>query len=1091
MNKIYKSKWNRATQTWVATSELSKSMGKAVAVVSLMAISSHSFAAPVTCTPGADGSYLPGNTAPSCNDVVATTVTQPNTAGWYILTRSRLYETLNVGDTNVTATVTGGYGGIGNQYALGQNSAILPTSNAAISTGNLTFVVRSVDGGALLGSHTGVNITTKNVDANLTANYGGGNSSGGVAQYGLLAGSTVNSGEGGTAYAGKYSTITTDNLKLVQTTTGGLTNPILNNGIRAIQGAYGTLDTATTVGTQGRGSTGQVIVNGTLDMTLTGNRSVGIYVSGNKTNYGAANALGLNGELTPKVILNGDAKIVINKGTGTSFTTWDSHGVKLGKVRYAGEGAGILESHGALTIDTTNALQGGGIKMMRNSLLDASDAAASTTIKTNGYALEIGGHDDLSSSGFEQAASHGLTASFNNAIFTTNGTSVDPLIKTTGARKDLIFVDQGQSDVKLNFTGANTNLTANSDGYIANVSGNYTASNYVYYSGTYDAAGVEQLGQGLFEGSSVTLNAADAGSMTGLVYKGLVKNSQTLTTATTPTLNLNLSKGFTWNLNANAGAQNADTTTALFDTTNISSGAVINGAYSDAGGNNYILKGNVNSDAGIINLDNATHGKYNDVLTINGNYTGSNGAQVKMNTLWNAPGDAAITVAEGGADSESDVLHITGTASGATIVNPIASDGTTSIIDGSVQQIASAINTVPVVIVDGANDAGTFTGTAQTTGAAQVQLTSRAVANGREYYWTMDAVTTPVDPVDPVVPTTPIYSPTVPGYVQMPRVDMELGYATLGTLHERRGENQTLSWDECGTCGADAKGQTWGRVLGKHLEQDGKTRLNMDTDMYGFQFGHDFKVKRTDKDSHLLTGVYLAYGHADTDFSDRYRAENGIVSDDKYTGNGKTDGVSLGLTHTRYDANGSYLDLVGQLSYLRNKYNSRDGYKASQNGYGVALSAEVGRPYAITKHTSHEAGWLLEPQAQLIYQYVNLNDFNDGVRQVSEQGQHGLRGRVGARLAYNKQTSEKNYQTNTFYAVANVWHDFLNPKTVGIGQDNLSEKYASTWGEVGLGVQFPVGKHSYIYADARYEHDLGSSKREGYRGTIGFKHTWK
>ena len=1103
MNKIYKSKWNRATQTWVATSELSKSMGKAVAVVSLMAISSHSFAAPVTCTT-VDGSYWPGNfntannaNAATCNDVPASIV--PNGTVWYVITRSNLNGPVTIGDTTATINVTGDYTAISNQYALGAPDA----RNASIVAGNLNITATGNGNVGGIVTHTAVPLTAKNVALTLTDNYSGGNSSGGVAQYGLLAGSTVNSGEGGTAYAGKYSTITTDNLTLVQTTTGGSTNPILNNGIRAIQGAYGTLDTATTVGTQGRGSTGQVIVNGTLDMTLTGNRSVGIYVSGNKTNYGAANALGLNGELTPKVILNGDAKIVINKGTGTSFTTWDSHGVKLGKVRYAGEGAGILESHGALTIDTTNALQGGGIKMMRNSLLDASDAAASTTIKTNGYALEIGGHDDAARNGllltYEQAASNGVTASFNNAVFTTNGTSVDPLITTTGARKDLIFVDQGQSDVKLNFTGANTNLTANSGGYIANVSGNYTAPNYEYYSGTYDAAGVEKLGQGLFKGSSVTLNATDAGSMTGLVYKGLVKTGQTLTTATTPTLNLNLSKGFTWNLNANAGAQNADTTTALFDTTNISSGAVINGAYDIAGGNNYILKGNVNSDAGIINLDNANHGKYNDVLTINGNYTGSNGAQVKMNTLWNAPGDAAITVAEGSADSESDVLHITGTASGATIVNPIASDGTTSIIDGSVQQIASIINTVPVVIVDGANDAGTFTGTAQTTGAAQVQLTSRAVANGREYYWTMDAGTTPVDPVDPVdpvvppvvPPTTPIYSPTVPGYVQMPRVDMELGYATLGTLHERRGENQTLSWDECGTCGADAKGQTWGRVLGKHLEQDGKTRLNMDTDMYGFQFGHDFKVKRTDKDSHLLTGVYLAYGHADTDFSDRYRAENGIVSDDKYTGNGKTDGVSLGLTHTRYDANGSYLDLVGQLSYLRNKYNSRDGYKASQNGYGVALSAEVGRPYAITKHTSHEAGWLLEPQAQLIYQYVNLNDFNDGVRQVSEQGQHGLRGRVGARLAYNKQTSEKNYQTNTFYAVANVWHDFLNPKTVGIGQDNLSEKYASTWGEVGLGVQFPVGKHSYIYADARYEHDLGSSKREGYRGTIGFKHTWK
>ena len=95
--------------------------------------------------------------------------------------------------------------------------------------------------------------------------------------------------------------------------------------------------------------------------------------------------------------------------------------------------------------------------------------------------------------------------------------------------------------------------------------------------------------------------------MTGLVYKGLVKNSQTLTTATTPTLNLNLSNGFTWNLNSNAAAPNADTTTAFFDTTTISNGAVINGAYSDAGGNNYILLGNVISDAGIINLDNATH----------------------------------------------------------------------------------------------------------------------------------------------------------------------------------------------------------------------------------------------------------------------------------------------------------------------------------------------------------------------------------------------------------------------------------------------------------------------------------------------------
>ena len=1043
----------------------------------LSGVSGTGFAATVTCIPGADGSYLPGNTIPSCNNVVAATTTQSGGAGYYILTRSRLHETLTVGDTVVTANVTGGYSGIGNQYATG-------ASGAAINTGNLTFNVKANGGVRGIGTHSNVNMTTKNVILNLTDNYtAGSNSSGVVEQYGVLTGSTVDSGEGAT-YNGQYSTITTENLTINQTATGGWFNPILNNGIRAIQGANQNL---------GNGSAGQVIVNGNLDMTLTGNRSIGIYVSGNQSNHGDATAAGANGSLTPKVILNGDANITINKGTDTSFIAWDSHGIKLGKIRYAGEGAGILESHGKLTIDTTKAFEGGGIKMMRNSIFDASDANASTEIKTNGYALEIGGHDDGSRSTgtFEQAASHGLTANFNNAVFTTTGTSIDPLITTTGARKDLIFVDQGQSGVKLNFTGAKTDLTANANGYILNVSGNYTASNYTYYSNTYDATGVELLGQNLFEGSSVTFNATDAGSMTGLVYKGLVKNSQTLTTATTPTLNLNLSNGFTWNLNSNATAPNADTTTAFFDTTTISNGAVINGAYSDAGGNNYILLGNVISDAGIINLDNATHAKYNDVLTINGNYTGSNGALVKMNTLWNAPGDTEITVAEGGADSESDVLHITGTADGTTTVNPIASNGTNYVLDGSVQQLTKIINTVPVIIVDTSNAAGTFVGTAQTTGATEVQLTSRIAANGgREYYWTMAAmpIVDPVDPVDPVTPT-PIYNPSVPGYVETPRVDMELGYATLRTLHERRGENQTLAWDECGDCGLEAKGQVWARIFGSHLEQDGKTRFGMDTDTYGIQAGYDFTVKRNDKDGHRLTGLYFAYGRANTDFSDKYRAVNGIISDDKYTGNGKTDAYSLGITNTYYKSNGTYIDLVGQASFLQNKYDSRSNVTANNNGFGLILSAEVGRPYAINDHTPGETGWLIEPQAQLIYQYLKLDKFSDGTRNIDQNNQSGLRGRIGFRIARNSEA--KNYQTNTFYGVANVWHDFLNPKEVNIGQDGLKETYASTWGEIGLGVQFPLAKELYLYSDARYERSFGGADRDGYRGTLGLKYTWK
>ena len=62
---------------------------------------------------------------------------------------------------------------------------------------------------------------------------------------------------------------------------------------------------------------------------------------------------------------------------------------------------------------------------------------------------------------------------------------------------------------------------------------------------------------------------------------------------------------------------------------------------------------------------------------------------------------------------------------------------------------------------------------------------------------------------------------------------------------------------------------------------------------------------------------------------------------------------------------------------------------------------------------------------------------------------------------------------------------------VNIGQDGLKETYASTWGEIGLGVQFPLAKELYLYSDARYERSFGGADRDGYRGTLGLKYTWK
>ena len=1068
MNRIYQTKYNFITGTSIVCSELTRRVSKVMITVSILSASASSFA--LDCTPSANGSYLVGQNNPSCNNIKEATVTQTGNASFYILTRSKLHEQLNVGDTTLTANVRGDYTGLGNQYTYG-------VYGSSINAGNLNFTINN--NGNVLGliTYNNVDITAKDVALNINDNYTRGqNSSGGVEAYGILAGSAVNSAEGNT-YNGKYSTITVDKLTINQATSGGKTSPLLNNGIRAIQGAYTN---------SGDGSTGRVIVNDDLDMTLTGNRAVGIYVSGNASNYKGANETGSNGQLTPIVILKGAKNsIVLNKGSDSSSIDWDSSGIKLGKTRNMGEGPGILESHGELTIDTTNALNGSGIKMVRNSLLKADYDASSTIIKTNGYALEIGTHDDTTSNGeFEQAASHNVIASFKNAIFTTNGTSADPVISGSVGRKDLIFVDQGQVNTVLSFSGDKTDLTANDAGYIINVSGNYTAPGYQFFSNTYDQTGDEQ-NHDAYQASSVTFNASDKGSMTGLVYKGLVKTEEgeVLDTDKTPSLNLNLNNGFTWNLKANGANK-----TALFDNLTLANGAVLNAAFDNAGDNEFVLQGNVTNNGGIINMDNRSHGEYNDILTIQGNYFASNNAIVKMNTLWNNPSDTYAN------NSQSDLLKIMGEVKGLTKIIPVDTNGDENVIDGNIHQVATVLNSIPIIKIEKSTTVNNFTGDAQTKGATEIQLAKRQTANGDEYYWTMEAakpVTPPSPPSPPVPPAPPkkvIYSHAVAGYVSMPRVNQEQGLLSIGTLHERRGSFTNFNLANCSTCD-NYLSETWGRILGKHLKLDGKKRLNLETDVYGLQLGHDLVNNLFADGSHNYIGAYFSYTKANTDFSDKYRAVNGLIAHNKKTGKGTSEAFSLGLTNTYFSVDNSYIDLVGQFSALRNKY---DAHKSTssihQNGFGVAVSAEAGYAFNFGQNNIKQSDWSVEPQMQLVYQYIDLDNFKDKYRSVDQNNQKLLRGRIGVRLAYNDQAQSQ--QISSFYTIANVWHDFIKPSNIEVGRDRLSEKYNSSWGEIGLGAKTPIVKDTYLYGDARFEHNFSSAKHQGYRGNIGVEHKW-
>ena len=493
--------------------------------------------------------------------------------------------------------------------------------------------------------------------------------------------------------------------------------------------------------------------------------------------------------------------------------------------------------------------------------------------------------------------------------------------------------------------------------------------------------------------------------------------------------------------------------------------------------------GTLTNDGGTINLANK---KYSDQLSIWGNYTGKNNAQIKMNTLWNKGGD------ENGKNSESDIVVIGGSASGTTRVIPVSVNGKENLIDGSVEKVAKEINTVTVVKVleDVDKSAGTFVGKAQTTGAGEVQLTSKIGNDGsRNFYWTLNAnnsdgsssniesnpesnSSNQEGAINEKPEFIPIFAAVTPAYVNISKVNRDLGYTTIATLHERRGENDIKSSNTA---------QAWTRVIGKKTKDYGKNRFSFESDIYGVQAGYDFSVK-TDKSGKRNTGVYFSNLTASTDFFDKYRAENGMIVADKYTGKVKTRDFSLGVTTTKYYSNGLYLDLVGQVSFIKNKFNSRSDVQAKQNGKAIVLSAETGRTHKITEN------FTLEPQVQLIYQNLKLKDFSDGLREVHYGSDSAFRGRIGLRGTFNK---DKATESVLFYTLTNIWHDFNGNIKANIGEDRVEEKYAKNMGEIGLGIQIPVTKTAYVYSDVRYEKELRSdAKHKGYRGTFGFKYSF-
>ncbi len=160
----------------------------------------------------------------------------------------------------------------------------------------------------------------------------------------------------------------------------------------------------------------------------------------------------------------------------------------------------------------------------------------------------------------------------------------------------------------------------------------------------------------------------------------------------------------------------------------------------------------------------------------------------------------------------------------------------------------------------------------------------------------------------------------------------------------------------------------------------------------------------------------------------------------------------------------------------------------STHGFGVAGSLEVGYPLPFV------GKWNIEPQAQLVYQRIALNDAADVAAIVRYSAAQTLVGRIGARFATTREL-DGGYQSRllTAWVDANLWHKFKGDNATQVSSSSgyvpFYSNLGGSWAELGAGVTAQVTRHASLYAHVGYQIELGGD-RHAYTGKAAVRINW-
>lgn len=321
----------------------------------------------------------------------------------------------------------------------------------------------------------------------------------------------------------------------------------------------------------------------------------------------------------------------------------------------------------------------------------------------------------------------------------------------------------------------------------------------------------------------------------------------------------------------------------------------------------------------------------------------------------------------------------------------------------------------------------------------------------------------------------PLYRVETPVYSVVPPLLRETSLASLGTFHERQGEQRVLA-------GQGGFRSAWARMIGQSHEQhwEGDAKPSFDGDIQGIQAGLDLYANAGDTYRDQF-GVFVG----------RTRAQGNVNGfaigwENVAVGRTRLDDKHVGLYWTRAGSAGGYLDAVVMQSRYDGDATSARGLGIDVRGDGTTASLEVGKPLL----QLGQSAWWLEPQAQVIWQRTSIDDAGDRVSAVRFKADNAWTGRVGLRLAADYDIAGNGWQP---YVKLNYWQTLGGEDRIDFGDNRLTNQQDSRALEVGVGVVARFNSHVSAFAVADYTRDLESSdqkERKVIEGNIGLRLDW-